>query len=90
MHPILARTGRLALYLALWVTVGGLLGALLVAQLGIAWTAAALTAVPLAILYAFICLSAWYVVRGMPLGYNALSAEDIQLVETWAAQGRPQ
>jgi hypothetical protein len=68
MHPILARTGRLALYLALWVTVGGLLGALLVAQLGIAWTAAALTAVPLAILYAFICLSAWYVVRGMPLG----------------------
>lgn len=29
-------------------------------------------------------------VRGMPLGYNALSAEDIQLVETWAAQGRPQ
>lgn len=28
-------------------------------------------------------------VRGMPLGYNALSAEDIQLVETWIAQGRP-
>jgi hypothetical protein len=28
-------------------------------------------------------------VRGMPLGYNALSAEDIQLVESWAMQGRP-
>lgn len=28
-------------------------------------------------------------VRGMPLGYAPLSAEDIQLVETWAAQGRP-
>jgi cytochrome c2 len=28
-------------------------------------------------------------VRGMPLGYNALSAEDIQLVETWVSQGRP-
>lgn len=28
-------------------------------------------------------------VRGMPLGYPALSAEEIQLVETWIAQGRP-
>lgn len=28
-------------------------------------------------------------VRGMPLGYEPLSAEDIQLVESWVAQGRP-
>lgn len=28
-------------------------------------------------------------VRGMPLGYDPLSAEDIQLVESWVAQGRP-
>jgi len=28
-------------------------------------------------------------VRGMPLGYAPLSAEDIQLVESWVAQGRP-
>lgn len=28
-------------------------------------------------------------VRGMPLGYPALSPEEIQLVETWVAQGRP-
>jgi hypothetical protein len=28
-------------------------------------------------------------VRGMPLGYAALSLEEIQLVETWVAQGRP-
>ncbi len=28
-------------------------------------------------------------VRGMPLGYEPLSMEDIQLVETWVAQGRP-
>lgn len=28
-------------------------------------------------------------VRGMPLGYDALSLEDVQLVETWIAQGRP-
>jgi hypothetical protein len=28
-------------------------------------------------------------VRGMPLGLPALPPEDIQLVETWIAQGRP-
>ena len=28
-------------------------------------------------------------VRGMPLGYEPLTAEEIQLVETWVAQGRP-
>lgn len=28
-------------------------------------------------------------VRGMPLGYDPLSPEDIQLVDTWIAQGRP-
>lgn len=28
-------------------------------------------------------------VRGMPLGYEPLAMEDIQLVETWIAQGRP-
>jgi hypothetical protein len=29
-------------------------------------------------------------VRGMPLGLPPLPLEDIQLVETWIAQGRPQ
>jgi mono/diheme cytochrome c family protein len=28
-------------------------------------------------------------VRGMPLGYDPLSVEDIQLVDSWIAQGRP-
>ncbi len=28
-------------------------------------------------------------VRGMPLGYDPLSSEEIQLVDTWVAQGRP-
>lgn len=28
--------------------------------------------------------------RGMPLGLPALSAEQVQLVESWIAQGRPQ
>jgi hypothetical protein len=28
-------------------------------------------------------------VRGMPLGYDPISMEEIQLVDTWIAQGRP-
>jgi hypothetical protein len=28
-------------------------------------------------------------VRGMPLGFPALTAEEIQLLESWIAQGRP-
>jgi hypothetical protein len=29
-------------------------------------------------------------VRGMPLGLPAVGPEEIQLVESWIAQGRPQ
>ena len=67
MHPILARGGRLALYLALWILVGGLLAALLAGQGGLTWRAAFAVALPLASAYAFVCLSAWYVSRSMPL-----------------------
>src|SRR6478752_8484321 len=78
MHPILARGGRLALYLGLWAAVGVLLGVLLAAQIGLGWRQAGLVALPLAILYAFVCLSAWYVSRGMPLAATGA----IQIVAT--------
>ena len=67
MHPILARGGRLALYLGLWVLVGLLLAALLAAQTGLGWLRTVVIALPLATTYSFVCLSAWYVARGMPL-----------------------
>jgi two-component system sensor histidine kinase AlgZ len=67
MHSVAARGGRLAPYIALWAVIGALLGLVLVAQLGLAWRDALLVALPLAALYAFVCLSSWYVVRGMPL-----------------------
>ena len=28
--------------------------------------------------------------RGMPLGLPALTAEQVQIIESWVAQGRPQ
>jgi histidine kinase/histidine kinase/DNA gyrase B/HSP90-like ATPase len=71
MHPILARGGRLALYLLFWVLAGLLLAGLLVEQSGLGWAASAVVALPLATAFSFVCLSAWYVARGMPLATTA-------------------
>lgn len=68
MHPLLAGRLRIVLYLALWAGIGLLLTALL------AWAGpspvseAAAFAGPLTLVYAFACLSAWWVCRSHPLG----------------------
>ena len=67
MHPILARPGRLVAYVAIWLPLGVLLAALLALQGVLAWTEAVLVAVPLAVAYGFLCLSAWYVTGGSPV-----------------------
>ena len=67
MHPILARASRLALYLGVWTIVGLLLAALLSGPGGLAAGQAVGIALPLALAYAFFCLSAWYVSRSAPL-----------------------
>src|SRR5512145_103285 len=67
MYPLLARRSHLAAYLLLWLLVGVLLSALLTTQGRLPWTLALFAGVPAAIAYSFICLSAWYVARAMPL-----------------------
>jgi two-component system sensor histidine kinase AlgZ len=67
MHPILARGSRLALYLGLWVLVSALLAQLMAGRVGLSWRQAALVALPAALVYAFVCLSAWYVARSLPI-----------------------
>ena len=67
MHPILARPGRLAAYIAIWVPLGGLLAALLGLQGVLPWVEAVVVAVPLSISYGFLSLSAWYVTGGSPV-----------------------
>ena len=62
MHPILAYRGRLGPYLAAWVPLGGLLAGLLRIA-GTPWAEAAAIAFPMALVYAFICLAAWYPCR---------------------------
>jgi two-component system sensor histidine kinase AlgZ len=66
MHPILARSGRIAAYVAIWLPLGVLLAALLAVQGVLGWTNAVVLAVPMALAYGFLCLSAWYLTRGLP------------------------
>ena len=67
MHPILARGARLWLYIELWLLVGCLLAVLMIGQDALTTFEAAVIALPLAVIYAFVCLSAWYVARSQPL-----------------------
>jgi histidine kinase/histidine kinase/DNA gyrase B/HSP90-like ATPase len=68
MHPILAQRGRLTLYIISWLLAGILLAIMIRSEAPIAPAAALLLALPLALTHGFLCLSAWYVARGMPLG----------------------
>jgi signal transduction histidine kinase len=67
MHPLLAGPGRIAAYAAIWLPVGGLLAALLRVQGTLGGRDAILLAIPMAVTYGFLCLSAWYVARGLPV-----------------------
>ena len=73
MHPILAGRGRLALYLALWLLVACLLAALLAGRMGLTWLQTALVVLPIAGAYAFVCLSAWYVARSLPIASSGVA-----------------
>ena len=66
MHPILGRIERLAAYLAVWLC-AGVLAAGLFTRFGLGWIEALVLLAPLFLVYAFVCLSAWYVSRATPL-----------------------
>lgn len=63
MHPILARRGRLGLYLAAWLPLAALVAVLLALPGGLAPLEAAVAAPPLCLFYAFVCLSSWHLCR---------------------------
>ena len=67
MHPVLAERNRLALYLAAWLMLGVPLALLAVEPGRLGFGAATLLTFPPTLVYAFVCLSAWYPVRAMPL-----------------------
>ena len=75
MHPILSGRETAALYLAAWLIIGGLISALLALPGVFSWVAAAVLALPMALIYAFVCLSSYYLCRAFPLqgsGYGKL------------------
>ncbi len=73
MHPILAQFRRLMMYLIGWIPISILLAYLMAASSGITKTEAFVLSIPLCLAYAFVCLSAWYTCRGMPLGKHTVS-----------------
>jgi hypothetical protein len=72
MHPVFSRKGALGPYLAVWVPLAGILAAVLALPGQVSWSEALALAVPLALLYAVIGLSTWYVCRAAPLGIAGL------------------
>jgi len=66
VHPILAARGRLNLYLLAWNPIALLLALVLALGSGLPWVQSIALAIPLALVYAFVCLSGWYMSRQMP------------------------
>ena len=67
MHPIFALRERLALYMAAWLVIAGLLCFLLVVMNAFTWAEAVTLIGPMAFVYAFMCLASLYVCRSFPL-----------------------
>jgi len=68
MHPILESPRRLLLYLLAWIPLAGLLVDALWASGGIGLADAAVVVAPACLVYAFACLSPWYICGTLPLG----------------------
>ncbi len=95
MHPILANRRLLGLYLAVWAPLALLL-ALLFASAGPApWREALAVMLPMALAYAFLCLSSWYLARTLPIPQTppwrvlvTLAATALLSSGGWLAMGR--
>ncbi len=73
MHPILVQLRRLLLYLLGWIPLAGMLTYLLALPGGLSWIEATTVAFILCLLYAFVCLAAWYPCMATPLERSGLS-----------------
>ncbi len=66
MHPFFQNVRHLLLYLAAWVPGAGLVAVLLGLSGEVSANFAILLGVPLALVYAFACLSSWHVCKAVP------------------------
>jgi two-component system sensor histidine kinase AlgZ len=67
VHPILASRRYLALYLMAWLPVIALLTVAMVLTGWGGWLQSLLFVFPMVVVYAFLCLSAWYPCRALPM-----------------------
>ena len=81
MHPLVSSRARLLLYLAGWVPLAVMLAALLRLAGGLTLAEAASLAAPLALVYAFVCGSSWYLCRVLPFRASGVA----RAVGTFAA-----
>lgn len=95
MHPILSDRARLGPYLLAWGPLTVLLAAVLVVLGGGSAVEAAVLAVPLGLILAFVCLAAWVPCRAYPLGGGRIweavlvhLATAVVTASAWAALGR--
>ena len=72
MHPLLARPASFAVYLIAWVPLTAILGALLVLAGGMTALEAAVVSPLLTGVYAFVCLSSWYLCVAFPIRTSRL------------------
>jgi two-component system, LytTR family, sensor histidine kinase AlgZ len=73
MHPILGQLRRLALYLLAWIPLAAILAYLMDVTGGLGPGESAALAVPLCLIYAFICLSAYYSCRATPFDRSTIA-----------------
>ena len=69
MHPILESPRRILLYLTAWVPILGLLTYVMWASGKMTWTDGAAILTPACAVYAFACLSPWYLCSTQPLRF---------------------
>ncbi|MGZ6987614.1 MAG: sensor histidine kinase [Thermoanaerobaculia bacterium] len=74
MHPFFTQSGRLGVYLLGWIPLTAILGGLLMLAGGLSLLEATALAAPLGLLYAFLCLSSWYLCRAFPIDSARLLA----------------
>ena len=68
MHPLFAHRNRITfLYLVAWVAGGTFVAGLMSGAADVPFVSAVEYAVPLALVYGFLCLSAWWVCRATPV-----------------------
>ena len=67
MNPLITRSDRIGPYLAAWLPIAAVMAVLIRLAAGSSWLEAGVLAVPLAVVYAFICLGVWYPCRVTPL-----------------------